>query len=74
MKILGGMSMMEWWTWLVPYRKFLLIGIWSLGVICVPVMKKIQPDSFWAYLAYVIIVELFFTVFALCLSALELAE
>lgn len=74
MQFLNGMSLTEWWAWLTVYKKICLIVVYGLGVICLPIMKKIQPDTFWAYLAYVVIVEIFFTAFALCLSAAELAQ
>ena len=66
------MNLLEWWAWLTPYRKTLLLIVWGLGIAAVPIMKKIQPDTFWAYLACVAVVEIGFTAFAGMLSAAEL--
>ena len=37
--------------------------VWAVGAVCIPVMKKLQPESYKAYAVYVLAVCLIFTVF-----------
>ena len=61
-----------WWACVTPYRRMLLAILWIVCGVCLVLMKKKQPDTFWAYLAYVAVVEISFTAFAIGLSVAEL--
>lgn len=43
-----------------------IIAVWILAVVCIIIMKKLQPKSFKLYIAYVLFVVIGFTVFVLC--------
>ena len=42
---------------------YLYLGVTLIGVICVFVMKKINPEAFRVYLIYAIIVDLLLGIF-----------
>ena len=42
----------------------MILLLWVIGIVCIPVMKKIQPEGYKAYAIYVLAVCLIFTVFA----------
>ena len=39
-----------------------LLIVWIAGIVCIPIMKKIQPETYKAYAIYVLAVEIIFTV------------
>ena len=41
--------------------------IWIAIVICIPIMRKVEPGAWKAYAVYAILVGIIFTVFQLCL-------
>ena len=50
-------------TTLGPGNTLLIVICWIIGLCCIPVMKKIQPESYKAYAVYVVAVLLIFTFF-----------
>lgn len=40
-----------------------LVLVWIVGIVCIPIMKKIEPETYKAYALYVLAIELIFTVF-----------
>ena len=57
-----------WWSCLGPMSRISLSVLWALAVIGPLIMKKIQPETFRLYLAYVLIIVFGITGFALWLS------
>ena len=40
-----------------------VIIVWAVGIVCIPVMKKIQPDTYKAYAVYVLAICIIITCF-----------
>lgn len=49
-----------------PYLIIAIIAVWILAVVCIIIMKKIQPESFRLYVVYVLFVVIALTVVVLC--------
>ena len=47
------------------WKAVITIGIWIIGIICVLIMKKIEPDN-KIYPVWVLFIALLFTAFAIC--------
>lgn len=47
-----------------PGQVMITIGIWILAIVCIPIMKKLEPDN-KIYPVWALFIALVFTAFAL---------
>lgn len=42
-------------------QKVLLVLLWLTGIVCIPVMKKLEPEIYRVYTVYVLAIEILTT-------------
>lgn len=43
-----------------------LVIVWGVAIVCIPIMRKIQPDAWIAYAVWALLVAGLFTAFLYC--------
>lgn len=41
-----------------------ILSVWIVGIVCIPIMKKLQPESYKTYVIHVLAVCVLVTAFA----------
>lgn len=49
------------------YSKIAITIVWVIAIVCCLIIKKIQPETFWLYVLYVIAILITFTSFVCAL-------
>lgn len=66
-------TLVFWWSCVLPFSKIELAAVWFISAACLVAMKKIQPDTFWLYFGYVLLILCGLTAFAIWWSV-QVAE